>query len=149
MVWGAITAKGRCGIHVFGNRERVNAAKYIEVMESKVKIHMNISSSTIFQQDSAPCHTAKTVKKWFADNGISLLPNWPSSSPDLNVIENCWNLMKRKVAAHRPTSLEDLIRVLKQVWVIEITPEYCLTLVHSMPSRICAVLKNRGYPTKY
>jgi hypothetical protein len=145
----AISAKGRCGIHIFDKGERVNAVKYISVMNSKVKLHMNISCTTIFQQDSAPCHTAKTVRKWFAENRIKLLENWPSNSPDLNVIENCWNIMKKKVAAHRPTSENDLKDVIKHVWATEITSEYCKTLVHSMPSRINVVLKNKGYPTKY
>jgi transposase len=149
MVWGAISANGRCGLQIFDKGVRVNAAKYISVLDAKLKMHMDITGTTIFQQDSAPCHTAKVVKKWFADNGVETLPNWPSNSPDLNVIENCWNIMKRKVAAHHPTSEKDLKEILKQVWLREITPDYCKTLVRSMPERIQAVLKNRGYPTKY
>jgi hypothetical protein len=69
----AISAKGRCGIHIFDKGERVNAVKYISVMNSKVKLHINISCTTIFQQDSAPCHTAKTVRKWFATIAFSSL----------------------------------------------------------------------------
>ena len=148
MVWGAITAVGRCGLEIFGKGVKVNAAKYIEVLDAKVKLHMQISRATVMQQDSAPCHTAKIVKRWFQDN-VEILENWPSNSPDLNVIENCWNLMKQKVAAHHPTSEADLRNVLKQVWTKEITPDYCKTLIRSMPSRIDAVLKNRGFPTKY
>lgn len=149
MVWGGITSAGRCGLEIFGKGVKVNAEKYIEVLDAKVKLHMQITGSTIFQQDSAPCHTAKVVKKWFIDNGVELLPNWPSNSPDLNVIENCWNIMKRKVAAHHPSSEVDLRKVLKLVWTTEISADYCKTLVRSMPSRIAAVLKNKGLPTKY
>lgn len=149
MVWGAITAAGRCGLEIFGKGVRVNAAEYIRVLNAKVKVHMNITGATIFQQDSAPCHTAAVVQRWFNDNDVECLRNWPSNSADLNVIENCWIVMKQKVAAHHPTSEVDLRRVLKQVWTTEITPEYCKTLVHSMPSRIKAVLKNKGLPTKY
>jgi transposase len=149
MVWGAISAKGRGGLHIFSKGERVNATKYISVLSDKLKTHMDVLGATTFQQDSAPCHTAKVVKKWFTTNGITLLQNWPSSSPDLNCIENCWNVMKAKVAAHRPTSEEELKKILKQVWATEITPEYCKSLVHSMPRRIKAVLDNKGHPTKY
>lgn len=149
MVWGGITAAGRCGLHIFDKGEKVNAVKYISVLNSKAKLHMQISGATIFQQDSAPCHTARTVQKWFADNNIELLRNWPSNSPDLNVIENCWNIMKKKVAAHRPTSEKDLKDIIRKVWVTEISPEYCQTLVHSMPSRIKAVITNHGHPTRY
>ena len=149
MVWGGITAKGRCGLHIFPKGEKVNAAKYIQVLEEKAKIHMNITGATILQQDSAPCHTAKSVKKWLTDNGIQVLENWPPNLPDLNVIENCWLSMKQKVAAHKPTSENHLADILRHVWVNEISPEYCKKLVESMPSRIRAVLENRGYPTKY
>ena len=149
MVWSAITAQGRCGLEVSEKGVKVNAARYIAVLDAKVKVHMNITGTTLFQQDSAPCHTAKVVQKWFQDNNIETLQNWHPSSPDLNPIENCWNLMKRKVAAHHPSSETDLNKILKQVWINEITPDYCQKLVHSMPLHIAAVLKNCGYPTKY
>jgi transposase len=149
MVWGGITAAGRCGLEIFDKGVKVNSAKYIEVLDTKVKIHMHITGSTILQQDSAPCHTAKVVKKWFEDNHVQVLSNWPSNSPDLNVIENCWNIMKKKVAAHHPTSEVDLKKILRKVWATEITADYCKTLVRSMPRRIDAVLRNKGLPTKY
>ena len=40
----------------------------------------------IFQQDLAPAHTAKSIKTWFNDRGITVL-DWPANSPDLNPIE--------------------------------------------------------------
>ena len=88
MVWGAITAHGRTGLVIFGQSEKVNATCYLKLLEEKVKVLMDISRTTIFQQDSAPCHTAKLVKKWFRDNEVQLLDS-PPNSADLNVIENC------------------------------------------------------------
>jgi len=120
-----------------------------DLLEAKVQIYMQITGAKIFHQDSAPCHTAKVVKKWFVDNRVELLPNWPSNSPDFNVIENCWNIMMKIVAAHHPTSEVHLKLVLRQVWTTEISPDYCKTLVRSMPSCIAAVLKNSGFPIKY
>jgi len=89
MVWGAITANGRCGLHIFNKGEKVNAERYISVLESKLKTYINICGTSLFQQDSAPCHTAASVKKWFVENAVEILPNWPSNLSDLNVIENC------------------------------------------------------------
>jgi hypothetical protein len=60
----------------------------------------------------------------------------------MNVIKNCWNIMKKKCAPQDPTSESDLKNMLRQVSVNEISPDYCKTLVWSMPSRIKAVLKN-------
>lgn len=69
----------------------------------------------------SPVHTARSVKKWLSDNSINLL-DWPSSSPDLNVIENCWHILKQKVAATRSTSYDELVATIKRVCVEEITP---------------------------
>ena len=82
MCWGAITAAGTAALTPIPKDQRVNAAYYIFVLSDKVKLHMHISGTTLFQQDSAPCHTAHITKKWFKDNGIELLEDWPSNSPD-------------------------------------------------------------------
>ena len=42
----------------------------------------------IFQQDLAPCHTAKKREKVLEDNHIKV-PDWPGNSPDLNPMEIC------------------------------------------------------------
>ncbi len=41
----------------------------------------------IFQQDSAPAHTAKGTKSWFNDHSVTVL-DWPANSPDLNPRES-------------------------------------------------------------
>ena len=48
--------------------------------------------------------------------------------------------MKDKVAEKQPLSLPDLCRAIKEVWVKEISKEYCANLVNSMPRRLAAVL---------
>ena len=53
----------------------------------------------IFQQDLAPRHCSKKVKKYFIDNNIMVL-DWPGNSPDLNLIENLWALIKRRLLEH-------------------------------------------------
>ena len=129
MFWGAITANGRAGFAPLEKNTCLNSQGYIKILEEKVKIHMEIHGVKLFQQDSAPCHVSKVSLKWFADNNVELLKDWPSNSPDLNVIENCWSVMKQKVAQHRPTSEKDLLHILKTVWVQEISPKYCRKLV--------------------
>jgi transposase len=47
MVWGGISANGRCGLHIFQKGEKVNATKYIEVLQNKLLMHMNISGTKI------------------------------------------------------------------------------------------------------
>ena len=49
-------------------------------------------------QDGAPCRTAKKVQQWFDDHPwVTLLP-WAPQSPDMNIIENLWTLLKQEVA---------------------------------------------------
>jgi hypothetical protein len=39
MVWGGITAAGRCGLVIFDKGVKVNAEKYIEILDAKMKIN--------------------------------------------------------------------------------------------------------------
>ena len=52
--------------------------------------------------------------------------------------------MKNKVSEKQPTSGAELVKVIKEVWVKEISKEYCQSLIDSLPRRIEAVIKNKG-----
>ncbi|CAF1025509.1 unnamed protein product [Brachionus calyciflorus] len=91
------------GIHcIFDGR--LNATGYIEILnnnliESMWKLRNN--QPFIFQQDNAPCHRAKKVVEWFADQKIACL-KWPANSPDLNCIENLWSWLDKELAKVGP-----------------------------------------------
>ncbi|CAJ0915852.1 unnamed protein product [Ranitomeya imitator] len=129
---------------------RVNAASYQEILE-----HFMLPSAEmlygdedfIFQHDLAPAHSAKTTVKWFTDHGITVL-NWPANSPDLNPIENLWDIVKRKLRDARPNTLDELKAAIEASWA-SITSQQCHRLIASMPRRIEAVISAKGFPTKY
>jgi hypothetical protein len=54
-----------------------------------------------------------------------------------------------KVSEQLPTSLDHLQEIFKEIWTDEISVDYCRKLLHSMPHRINAILKNKQLPTKY
>ena len=97
--------------------------------------------------DGAPCHRSKLVSQYLSKENVTVL-EWPGNSPDLNPIENLWNNLKDKVAQRQPSSTQALIQAIKEVWVKEISREYCENLVYSMPRRIQAVIENKGGITK-
>ncbi len=51
-----------------------------------------------FQQDNASCHKAQIISDWFLehDNEFTLL-KWPPQSPDLNPIEQLWDVEEREI----------------------------------------------------
>lgn len=81
--------------------------------------------------DLAPAHSAKTTGKWFTDHGITVL-NWPANSPDLNPIENLWDIVKRKLRDARPNTLDELKAAIEASWA-SVTPQQCHRLIASMP----------------
>ena len=65
--------------------------------------------------DGALCHRSKMVKKFLEQKRIQML-EWPENNPDLNPIENLWNLMKNIVLEKHPSSLDALPTSIKEVW---------------------------------
>lgn len=148
MVWGCISMYGYGRLHICeGN---MNSDKYIEVVEKKFipSASDHDINNPIFQQDSAPCHTSRKVKRFFEEMKKDTLP-WPGYSPDLNPIENIWSELKRRVAKKTSRNKRQLIENIIKVWNDELPKELPRKLIETMPSRILKVLKNRGYTTKY
>jgi len=48
------------------------------------------------QHDGTSVHGSNYTKDFLDEKGIDVLP-WPTKSPDLNIIENVWGMLKRAV----------------------------------------------------
>ncbi len=143
MIWAAMSSAGVGPLCFL--KSTVNAAIYQEILEhfmlpSADKLYGD--ADFIFQQDLAPAHTAKGTKSWFNDHGVTVL-DWPANSPDLNLIENLWGIVKRKMRDTRPNNADDLKATVKETWA-SIPPQQCHKLITSMPRRIEAVIKAKG-----
>jgi len=94
-------------------------------------------------------HRARSTQYFVAQNEINSM-SWPAQSPDINVIENVWLLLKRKLQACTGMikSKNDLFREIHTIWT-SITPAYIQCLYKSIPKRILNVIKLKGHRTKY
>ncbi len=98
MIWGAVTSAGVGPLHFI--KSKVHAAVYQEILEYFI---LYTSSDVTL----APAHRAKTTSKWFADLDITVF-DWPANMPDLNPIENIWDIFKRKMRNGRYNNTDEL-----------------------------------------
>ena len=96
MVWCCSSAHGGGALYFMEKRQKVNSEVNIDILNDKLKHFMCEAGTNILQQDNAPCHTARRVIKWLANNDIEL-QDWPGDSPDINPIENLWSIIKARI----------------------------------------------------
>jgi hypothetical protein len=75
----------------------------------------------LFQDDYAPVNRARSTKEYVARKRLKNM-SWAAQSPDLNVIENIWLYIKRKleVRIHKINSNSDLFREIFRVCVPQV-----------------------------
>ena len=71
-----------------------------------------------YQQDNAPIHVARSSLNYFKERNIPLFQNWPAKSPDMNIIENVWSILSRKVydGGRQYDNIEDLVAAIETGW---------------------------------
>lgn len=150
MFWGCISYHGVGTLTpVNGN---MNSIKYINVLDENlwpvIARHFTVDPY-IFQEDNAPCHVSRQSKRWKTDNDIPTL-TWPPQSPDLNIIENVWKVLKHRVQRRIGDiqSAEDLKTVVQETWT-SLQLHYIQSLYQSLPKRLRTVLRAKGFITKY
>jgi hypothetical protein len=136
----------------------ITAGEYREVLtttllpEGKMRFSTVGVGSWILQQDNDPTHRCapQVVTQWCKTKGssVSVLPNWPPNSPDLNLIENVWAWVQQEVDKMGCSSFEEYEAAVK--CKLAAVPKQTLTkLWASMPNRLAAVIAAGGGPTKY
>ena len=75
---------------------------------------------------------------------------WPAQSPHLNINENVWLRIKRSVqnVAGSINTPQELFTAIRDIWM-NFSVDYIQNLYTSIPRRILAVMRSKGYLTKY
>jgi hypothetical protein len=149
MVWAAIGYNYKSPIHIFDST--VDAQVYIEMLS----IHFfpdvieKLGPDFFFIQDNAPPPRATDTQMFLLHKGCTVL-EWPPYSPDLNVIEHCWNLLSRRVFEERASydTVAQLSDAILTGWD-SISLEEINGLVLSMVDRLRETIKRDGGHTHY
>ena len=72
----------------------------------------------------------------------------PPQSPDFNIIEKCWRIMKQRVKQRKPTTLEELKQYCEEEWGL-ITPEQVDKMVKDMPKKVEECWRRGGLHTPW
>jgi hypothetical protein len=151
MFWGCISVFGPgCLIPITGT---MKSTDYIDVLQTHL---LPIAQAWygdalwLLQQDNASCHTSGFSLQHINDMGIRLL-SWPSNSPDMNCIENAWQVLKRKLYQQGTgRTRNEVIIHAQHIWSHDDEfRQVGINLVNSMPRRVRALYNVWGGPTNY
>lgn len=112
----------------------------------QVKALLNLQSAKIIE-DGPRVHTTQRVLEAKQELHLTDL-DLPGYSPDLNIIENLWSLLKTRIADRAPQSLDEITNIAVEEWA-NITVEEIRAYFYSIPNRLAEVVRARGGYTRY
>ncbi|GFV14962.1 transposable element Tc3 transposase [Trichonephila clavipes] len=149
MAWAGIMMDGHTDLHFFDTGS-VTVQRYRdEVLESYVHLYRGAVGPDFIFMGDASCHRAVLIGDFLETENIQRM-SWPADSPDLNPIENVWDMLGRQIAAlsQPPSSITELKRALQETWN-RLSRQLINHLIASMVNRCAACLVVRGDPTPY
>ena len=149
MVWLGFCATGK--LNLAFTSCKMKSSEYIDVLKLCLIPFKNKyrRKKFVFQQDKANIHTSNDTKAWFEAKKIEQMW-WPARSPDLNPVENIWEIIVRRIYADQKqyNSVAELKVAVSECWE-DMDPKVLENLVGSMPKRIYQVIECKGGPIEY
>lgn len=163
-VYAALTHKGLTDVHVVAGSSKhtstfitkqgqharnITAAEYKCVLCKTLlpQARARVGPCFIFQQDNDPTHKAapEIVHAYnkFYGTFISVLPNWPPHSPDLNLIENIWSQVQG-FAEMKKCKTFTAFKAAVKLGMHNVSKVQINSLYESMKDRLLAVIEAEG-----
>jgi transposase len=164
MFFGAITSETHSGLEALPGdpesaRGGVTGRRILAVLKETLPT-MIIRPGMYFAHDNGPTFKARIVQNWlreFAAEHALTVVTWPAYSPDLNPIENCWDVLKKALEKQHPElkfmknnkASANLLEVYAFAIWNEIRIGVFFNCVRSMPKRLQDLRGARGWYIRY
>ncbi len=160
MIWEAFWGSERSNLYLLDRdfefkKHDYSAVFYIQILDHNLTDIWE--SELMFMQNNASIHRVRKSKLWFQEMSIEVM-KWSSYSFDLNLIENLWVLLKKKVykvysnlnklKSKGEKAETQLFQILQKVWE-NIEKKIIERLIFSMSRRCEALIIAKGWHTKY
>ena len=86
-----------------GSNETMTSERYRGVIQQYVidnAVQLFGERAYELLHDGARAHRARATQSWLEEHDVSETKYFPPNSPDLNIIENVWAIMKRNMYDH-------------------------------------------------
>jgi transposase len=147
-LWGCFCAEGLGHAELYSGS--LNSTRHRDILRHSLipsfrQFYPN--GPWFFQQDNVRFHTTPDTITYLHDKGVTLI-EWPPWSPDLNPIENLWDVLKARVYARFPQTMEEMEQFIREEWQ-ETEFKFISRVCRSMPRRLQLLLDNNGHKISY
>ncbi len=158
MVWSIISTNAKGPLVIFEKewctnaKKTVNSEVYIKhilplVLAYQQLYKQHTNRDLIFIEDGASIHRSRATILAEAELELETMW-WPANSPDLNPIENVWQLLKWRLSKRYPKTEAEVRQYLQEEWE-KISIEDYKKYISSMQERCWAVIQSGGWHTKW